>query len=115
MAVYISEPDRTGHDYGPDAQEMNDTLSMLDNLVGRLWEGLQEREISECVNLIIMSDHGMDGVNESKVVNISSVSGWEEQHGIHDKFDVWFQYFSSCCRQILVHQVCLHIPVQGLP
>lgn len=75
-ALYFNEPDRTGHAHGPDSPELNATLGVVDKAIARLWEGLQQRNISDCVNIIIVSDHGMSLTNTSKYVYASEVSAW---------------------------------------
>ena len=38
--------------------QVNETLTKVDNSIGRLVKGLKERGIYDCVNLIVVSDHG---------------------------------------------------------
>ena len=38
--------------------QVNQSITMVDNTLGLLLDGLKERNISDCVNLIITSDHG---------------------------------------------------------
>ena len=53
---------------------MNAALSRVDNTMKSLIDGLRERGIEDCVNLIIVSDHGMTAYNSSKLVKLNSVS-----------------------------------------
>ena len=53
---------------------MNTSLGEVDEAIGRLWEGLQRRNISDCVNIMIVSDHGMSLYNNSTFVNVDDVS-----------------------------------------
>jgi predicted AlkP superfamily pyrophosphatase or phosphodiesterase len=46
-----------GHEHGPSVAETRDAVTMLDRLMGQLWQRLQS--LSYPVNLIIVSDHGM--------------------------------------------------------
>lgn len=75
IALYISEPDHSAHLHGPDSPEVNAALGVVDKSVGRLWDGLQKRNISDCINLMIVSDHGMSLINFSKLVYVTKVSG----------------------------------------
>ena len=38
--------------------QVNESIQMVDTTLGWLIDGLKERNISNCVNLIITSDHG---------------------------------------------------------
>jgi predicted AlkP superfamily pyrophosphatase or phosphodiesterase len=57
IALYFSEPDHTGHQYGPDAPETKTTALMMDALVGKLKAGLDATGLP--VDLVVVSDHGM--------------------------------------------------------
>lgn len=72
--MYFNEPDHTGHQKGPDSAALNSTLGVVDEAIGRLWEGLKQRNISDCVNVMIVSDHGMTPTNTSEVVYANEVS-----------------------------------------
>lgn len=73
--MYFSEPDHAGHTHGPNSAEVNTALGQVDEAIRRLWEGLQEKGIEECVNIMIVSDHGMSAFNSSDLVNIGEVRG----------------------------------------
>ena len=53
---------------------MNAALSRVDDTMKTLVDGLRERGIEDCVNVIIVSDHGMTAYNSSKLVKLNSVS-----------------------------------------
>lgn len=59
ITLYFSEPDYTGHAYGPNSEELNDELRMMDYYFSTLLEGLVEKNILNCVNIILLSDHGL--------------------------------------------------------
>ena len=48
-------------------------LSYLDKLVESLFAGLKERGMEECVNIIIVSDHGMAPFGTAKFTNLTEV------------------------------------------
>ncbi|XP_062607940.1 uncharacterized protein LOC134269752 isoform X1 [Saccostrea cucullata] len=60
VTLYFDEPDHTGHEVGPDGPEVNEMLGKMDSIVSRLMNGLYRRQIHNCVNLIILADHGME-------------------------------------------------------
>lgn len=59
ISMYMSVVDDTGHLYGPESKEVNDSLVEVDSGIGKLMAGLKGRGIEDSVNLIIVSDHGM--------------------------------------------------------
>ncbi|HSR50741.1 MAG TPA: ectonucleotide pyrophosphatase/phosphodiesterase [Acidobacteriota bacterium] len=59
ITLYFSIVDSAGHRYGPDAPETAEAVAQADRLLGRLWEGLSQRELLKKVNILIVSDHGM--------------------------------------------------------
>jgi predicted AlkP superfamily pyrophosphatase or phosphodiesterase len=68
LALYFSDPDDAGHEFGPLAKETNDAVLKVDREIGRLIRGLKDREIFGRVNLIIVSDHGMASVRLSNAI-----------------------------------------------
>lgn len=59
LTLYFSDVDHAGHDYGPDADEVRESIVTVDAALARLVAGLQARGLFERVNLIVVSDHGM--------------------------------------------------------
>ena len=57
LTLYLSDTDHAGHDYGPDALQTRQAVARVDQVVGRLWDGIQAMELP--VSLIVLSDHGM--------------------------------------------------------
>ena len=74
VTVYFDQPDSSGHKAGPDSALVNSSLGDVDKVIGRLWAGLEARNISDCVNMIITSDHGMSRFNKSYYVDVNDVS-----------------------------------------
>ncbi|CAF4601607.1 unnamed protein product [Rotaria sp. Silwood1] len=65
-AVYHSQPDVTGHAYGPISSEMNQTLKECDDYVGLLLKLIDDDEYLKAnLNVIITSDHGMHEVTKN--------------------------------------------------
>ncbi len=68
LALYFSDVDTAGHDFGPDAPEVGPAVAEVDGAVGRLMQGLRARNIYDQVNIIVVSDHGMATVVPTHVV-----------------------------------------------
>ncbi|MDC7682302.1 ectonucleotide pyrophosphatase/phosphodiesterase [Asticcacaulis sp. BYS171W] len=59
LTLYFSDVDHAGHDFGPDAPEVDTALKSVDAAIGYLIADLQKRGLWGKVNLIIVGDHGM--------------------------------------------------------
>lgn len=68
LTLYIEEVNTIGHRYGPDSPEVIQAVEQVDRLLGKLLSGLAERNMNHSVNLVIVSDHGMAEMDESRVV-----------------------------------------------
>ena len=60
--LYFNEPDHTGHIYGPDSKEVIQKIEELDAEVDHLLKRLKEVNLSDRMNIIITSDHGMTSI-----------------------------------------------------
>ncbi|KAK3882852.1 hypothetical protein Pcinc_012785 [Petrolisthes cinctipes] len=58
ISLYLNQPDHEAHNYGPNSVEVNNELEYVDIIVDRLVQGLEVRGLTECVNLIVLADHG---------------------------------------------------------
>ena len=68
LALYFSDPDDAGHEFGPIASETRKAVLNVDKEIGRLIIGLKAREIFRQINLIIVSDHGMASVRLTNAI-----------------------------------------------
>uniref|UniRef100_A0A8C3NNE1 Ectonucleotide pyrophosphatase/phosphodiesterase 3 n=1 Tax=Geospiza parvula TaxID=87175 RepID=A0A8C3NNE1_GEOPR len=58
--LYIEQPDSSGHSFGPVSAGVIKALQAADKAVGMLMDGLKQRNLHKCVNLIVLADHGME-------------------------------------------------------
>ena len=70
IMLYFSEPDHVGHVSGPESAETDSVILDMDQLLGKLLDGVKSLSISDQVNLVIVSDHGMTALNKDKYVII---------------------------------------------
>lgn len=114
VTLYLEAVDTEAHKHGVDSAELNSALRDADAAVGRLVDGLASRGILDATDLVIVSDHGMADVSESRVVYLEDyadparfvvesggvctmirpVAGMEAQvlaalRGAHPKMQVW--------------------------
>ncbi|XP_073431921.1 ectonucleotide pyrophosphatase/phosphodiesterase family member 3 isoform X2 [Dendrobates tinctorius] len=58
--LYIEEPDSSGHSFGPVSGGVIKALIRADKTLEMLMNGLKQRNLHNCVNLILVADHGME-------------------------------------------------------
>jgi len=68
LTLYFSDVDNAGHHHSPDSPEVKNAIQDVDQLLGRLMDGLKARGIKNRVNLVIVSDHGMTPVTPDRVI-----------------------------------------------
>ncbi len=64
IAIYFSQPDRDGHQFGPDAPQTRAAALKMDAIVGKLQAALKATGLP--IDLVVVSDHGM----------VKSEGGW---------------------------------------
>lgn len=93
IAAYVPNVDADGHLYGPNSTEIRSTIQSVDAMLGDLFKGLEERNLTEIVNIIIVSDHGMATTSTSRLIqfddivdmsSIEHVDGWPS-YGLRPK------------------------------
>lgn len=65
--IYVEEPDSAGHKSGPVSAGVIKALQLVDDAFGMLMEGLKQRNLHNCVNIIVLADHGMDQTSCDRV------------------------------------------------
>ena len=68
--LYFSEPDHSGHLYGPTDNKTLFQIELADSLLGYLIDSINNLDIAHLINIILVSDHGMVEVSEEKMINI---------------------------------------------
>ncbi|RDD43637.1 Ectonucleotide pyrophosphatase/phosphodiesterase family member 3 [Trichoplax sp. H2] len=59
ITLYFDQPDYAGHVYGPESSQVNEQIKRIDDTLGAIFMGLKKRGLENCVNIIVISDHGM--------------------------------------------------------
>ncbi|MBL0164828.1 MAG: alkaline phosphatase family protein [Xanthomonadales bacterium] len=73
MTLYLDTIDTVGHRYGPESDELNAELSVVDATIRRLIDGLIERKLDEALNIVIVSDHGMSATSPERVIYLDDL------------------------------------------
>jgi predicted AlkP superfamily pyrophosphatase or phosphodiesterase len=68
VAMYLSDTDDAGHRYGPDAPETDQAIGRVDSTIASLLEGLDRRDLTRRLNIVVVSDHGMAAVDSAHAI-----------------------------------------------
>ncbi|KAJ8000146.1 hypothetical protein DPEC_G00201820 [Dallia pectoralis] len=60
FTLYLEEPDKSGHSFGPVSGGLIEALIGVDKIIGQLMNGLKQLNLHNCINIIIIADHGME-------------------------------------------------------
>ncbi|RAL68569.1 hypothetical protein DID88_007292 [Monilinia fructigena] len=73
IAAYVPNVDQDGHLYGPNSTEIRTTISEVDNMLDHLFRGLEARNLTNIVNVVIVSDHGMATTDTSRLIQLEDI------------------------------------------
>ncbi len=73
IAAYVPNVDSDGHKYGPNSTEIRSTISDVDSMLANLMEGLHGRNLTEIVNVVVISDHGMATTSNTRLVQLDDL------------------------------------------
>lgn len=68
VTLYFSAVDSAGHAHGPDHPETIDAMRDVDRALGRLIDGLEQRDLYGRMHVLVTSDHGMARINLDRYV-----------------------------------------------
>lgn len=68
ITLYFSDVDAAGHDAGPLSAEVAAAAARLDDMIGRLDDGIAARGLRDAVTLVVVSDHGMSALSHDRVI-----------------------------------------------
>ena len=70
IMAYYEEPDAVGHDFGPDSKETLAMVHELDSIIGDFYSRLKNLPNGNCINFIVLSDHGMGPTSTDRSINL---------------------------------------------
>ncbi|KAF2363349.1 Type I phosphodiesterase/nucleotide pyrophosphatase/phosphate transferase [Trinorchestia longiramus] len=73
VMLYNFQPDLAGHLYGPNSIALRTELKKIDEAIGYLLGQLRNLGLSELINVILLSDHGMTDVPRGNVIDLSPI------------------------------------------
>lgn len=68
LTLYSLEVDHAQHEFGVGSNEARAALSSVDRLVGEIVAGLEQKQLTGLVNIVVTADHGMLNIGEGQVV-----------------------------------------------
>ena len=73
IAAYVPVVDTAGHAYGPNSTEIMDTISDVDTMLHNIFISLGERNLTDIVNVIVVSDHGMATTSTDRLIQLDDI------------------------------------------
>ncbi|KAF7644082.1 hypothetical protein LDENG_00228100 [Lucifuga dentata] len=69
VTLYYGEPDNVGHAKGPDHPDRKSIIRQIDRTIGYLRQAISRHQLTDSLNVIITSDHGMTTVKKRPQVD----------------------------------------------
>lgn len=73
IAAYVPNVDVNGHKFGPNTTEIRTTIYEVDSMLDHLFAGLQERNLTDVVNVVVVSDHGMATTSTDRLIQLDDI------------------------------------------
>ncbi|PSK55668.1 hypothetical protein B9Z65_4546 [Elsinoe australis] len=73
VAMYVPNVDADGHKFGPNSTEIRKTISDVDTMIGDIVKGLEARNLTKIVNVVVVSDHGMATTSTDRLVQLDDI------------------------------------------
>lgn len=73
IAAYVPNVDASGHKNGPNSTETKAAISAVDTMLDGIFTGLEARNLTDIVNVIIVSDHGMATTDVSRMLQVDDL------------------------------------------
>jgi len=73
IAAYVPNVDADGHQYGPNSTEIRVTINDVDAMLGHIFEGLEARNLTNIVNVVVVSDHGMATTDTNRLIQLEDL------------------------------------------
>ncbi|CUS10363.1 unnamed protein product [Tuber aestivum] len=73
IAAYVPNVDAIGHKFGPNTTDLNTAIQEVDAMLTDLLGGLDARNLTDLINIIIVSDHGMASTSHERLIYIDEI------------------------------------------
>ncbi len=78
ITAYFHDVDDAGHTFGPAAAETDAAIARVDSAVGALMDGVAALGLTDVVNFIIVSDHGMAATSIDRVIVLEELADFTD-------------------------------------
>jgi predicted AlkP superfamily pyrophosphatase or phosphodiesterase len=68
LTLYFSDLDNAGHNWGPDSEQVREAALSVDRSVGDLVAGVAAAGLTDRVNYVVVSDHGMAALSRDRMI-----------------------------------------------
>lgn len=69
---YFNDADDAGHYFGPESPQVNDAIARVDSAVGALLDGIAQLGLTDRINVIVVSDHGMASLSRERAIYLDN-------------------------------------------
>ncbi|KAK7150371.1 hypothetical protein R3I93_011582 [Phoxinus phoxinus] len=76
VTLYYGEPDNVGHNEGPETPARRKIIEQIDRTIGYLREAIHKNGLTDHLNVILTSDHGMTTIKNATEVNEIKLSNY---------------------------------------
>ncbi|KAK1492235.1 type I phosphodiesterase/nucleotide pyrophosphatase [Colletotrichum tamarilloi] len=73
IAAYVPNVDADGHRYGPNSTEIRVSIESADAMMDQLFLALEQRNLTNIVNVIVVSDHGMATTDTARLLQLEDL------------------------------------------
>ncbi|MCJ1414838.1 ectonucleotide pyrophosphatase phosphodiesterase [Xylographa parallela] len=73
VAFYVPNVDAHGHLDGPNSTAIRATIHDVDSMLHDLFAGLQKRNLTDVVNIVVVSDHGMATTSVDRLIQLEDL------------------------------------------
>ena len=77
LTIYFSDVDSAGHRYGPETPEVGNAVKKVDDSLADLRAGIEKLGLTDRVNLVVVSDHGMTKIDPEFMVYLDDYVSME--------------------------------------
>lgn len=78
ILTYVPTIDTLGHRYGISGAELEKGLSEVDGFIESVFAGLSQRNLTDIVNVVVVSDHGMAPTSNERIVFLDNLVSLEK-------------------------------------
>jgi len=73
IAAYVPNIDVAGHAFGPNTTGTNDAVVKVDKMLHDLFSGIEARNLTNIVDIVVVSDHGMASTDRSRLIYLDDL------------------------------------------